>query len=47
MNRMLPPGNRAHRAGLSFDTDEHVMDSLQRLQQPAYQAKFRVGAFTV
>ena len=23
--------------GLPFDTDEHVVDSLQRIQQPAYR----------
>jgi hypothetical protein len=25
--------------GLPFDTDEHVRDSLQRMQQPEYQPK--------
>jgi hypothetical protein len=31
------------RTGLPFDTDEHVRDSLQRMQQPRVSAAIRVG----
>ena len=27
------------KTGLPFDTDEHVRDSLQRMQQPGYHSK--------